>query len=78
MSFTSHFTATRQVDGLPWQVLAGGDRTAGQVVFGEAELPPRSSGPGLHVHTREDEAVYVIDGVLTVRVAAEVLSLIHI
>ena len=31
------------------------------------ELAPRSSGPGLHVHTREDEAIYVIEGVLTVR-----------
>ncbi|MCW2586975.1 MAG: Cupin 2 conserved barrel domain protein [Frankiales bacterium] len=37
-------------------------------MFAEAALPPRSPGPPLHVHTREDEAVYVIDGVLTVRV----------
>ncbi len=49
----------------PWRVLAGGDRTAGQVIFGEARLPARSSGPGLHVHTREDEAAYVISGVIT-------------
>lgn len=50
---------------VPWQVLAGGDRTAGQVIFGEAHLPARSPGPGLHVHTREDEAVFVISGVMT-------------
>ena len=68
MTLSRHFTAARDADGLPWQVLAGGDRTDGQVVFGSARLGPRSSGPGLHVHTREDEAVYVAAGVLTVRV----------
>ena len=71
MTLTHHFTATRRADGPPWQVLAVGDRTDGQAVFGEAELAPRSSGPGLHVHTREDEAVYVSEGVLTVRVGEE-------
>lgn len=49
----------------PWQVLAGSDRTAGTVMFGEAQLPARTSGPGLHVHTREDEAVFIIGGLLT-------------
>jgi quercetin 2,3-dioxygenase len=34
-------------------------------MFGEARIPPRSSGPGLHVHSREDEAVFVISGRLT-------------
>lgn len=52
----------------PWRVLAGGSRTAGQLVFGEAVLPPRTAGPSLHVHTREDEAAYIVEGVLTVRV----------
>jgi mannose-6-phosphate isomerase-like protein (cupin superfamily) len=52
----------------PWRVLAGGDRTGGNVVFGEALLPPHTGGPSLHVHTREDEAAYVIEGVLTVRI----------
>jgi mannose-6-phosphate isomerase-like protein (cupin superfamily) len=63
---TEPFVARRDpgVPG-PWQVLAGGDRTAGSVVFGEARLPARTSGPGLHVHTREDEAAYVVSGVLT-------------
>lgn len=49
-------------------MLAGGERTRGQAVFGEALLGPRSPGPSLHVHSREDEAAYVIEGVLTVRV----------
>lgn len=66
MTLTQPFVARRddEVPG-PWQVLAGSDRTAGTVVFGEARLPARTSGPGLHVHTREDEAVYVVSGVLT-------------
>lgn len=55
----------------PWQVLAGGERTAGSVMFGEARLPGRTAGPGLHVHSREDEAVFVISGVMTFVVGSE-------
>ncbi|CAA9375047.1 MAG: hypothetical protein AVDCRST_MAG47-1663 [uncultured Nocardioidaceae bacterium] len=66
MTLTETFVAQRDAGRPgPWQVLAGGDRTAGSVIFGEARLPARSSGPGLHVHSREDEATYVISGVLT-------------
>lgn len=66
MTLTQTFIVQRDAANPgPWQVLAGGDRTAGQVIFGEARLPARSSGPGLHVHTREDEAAYVISGVMT-------------
>lgn len=49
----------------PWRILAGGDRTGGAVTFGAADLPPRSPGPRRHMHTREDEVVYVISGVLS-------------
>lgn len=55
----------------PWQVLAGGALTGGAVIFGEALMPPRTSGPSLHVHTREDEAAYVVEGVLTCAVGEE-------
>lgn len=65
---TTHFVVSAQASDRPWQVLAGGDRTGGQVIFGEALLPPMTAGPSLHVHTREDEAAYVLEGVLTVRV----------
>jgi len=65
---TEHFVVGRQAADGPWRVLAGGDRTGGQVILGEALLPPMTPGPSLHVHTREDEAAYVIDGVLTVQV----------
>jgi mannose-6-phosphate isomerase-like protein (cupin superfamily) len=66
MTSTESFTARRDSSATgPWQVLAGGDRTAGSVLFGEARLPAHSPGPGLHVHTREDEAVFVVSGVMT-------------
>ena len=74
MTVTSPRTATRRAGGRPWQVLMGGDVTSGQVALGEAELPARTSGPGLHVHSREDEAIYVAEGVLTVRVGDDVFS----
>ena len=65
---TEHFVVGSEPADGPWRVLAGGDRTNGQVIFGEALLPPMTRGPSLHVHTREDEAAYVIDGVLTVQI----------
>ena len=49
----------------PWRVLAGADLTGGLVGFGDARIPPHTAGPGLHVHTREDEASYVIAGIVT-------------
>lgn len=65
---TKHFVVGSEATDGPWRVLAGGDRTDGQVIFGEALLPPMTGGPSLHVHTREDEAPYVLDGVLTVQI----------
>lgn len=61
--------------GVPWQILASGKETGGLLIIGEARLPPRSSGPSLHVHTREDESVYVIEGVLTVAFGDEIFEL---
>ena len=52
----------------PWRVLAGGELTGGAVTFGDARIPPGSPGPRRHVHTREDESIYVVEGVLTVEV----------
>ena len=65
MSLTDPFTVRSDPGAGPWQVLADGSRTAGTALFGEARLPPGAPGPDLHVHTREDEAVYVIRGVMT-------------
>ena len=66
MTLTDPFTTRRdpQRPGV-FQVLAAGERTGRAVMFGEARFPPHTSGPGLHVHAREDEAAYVIEGALT-------------
>ncbi len=66
MTLTDPFVALRDVsDPAPWQMLATGDRTGDVVTFGEARIPAHTAGPGLHVHSREDEAVYVIAGTMT-------------
>jgi mannose-6-phosphate isomerase-like protein (cupin superfamily) len=66
VTLTDPFDARRDKDDpAPWQMLATGDRTGGIVSFGEAHVPPHTSGPGLHVHSREDEATYVIAGTMT-------------
>ena len=52
----------------PWRIVAGGERTGGLVTLGDARMPPRTPGPGRHSHSREDEAIYVTSGVLTVEV----------
>lgn len=49
----------------PWPVLAGSELTGGVVGFGDARIPPHTAGPDLHEHAREDEASYVITGVMT-------------
>ena len=47
--------------------------TAGRVAVSE-NLAPRGSGSPLHVHHREDEWFYVIEGELTFWVAGEVIQ----
>lgn len=51
----------------PWRVVVDGQRSGGMSV-GDFALPPRTAGPSRHVHTHEDEATYIIDGVLTAEV----------
>ena len=41
----------------------------------EGSLPPRSSGPPLHVHFREREEVHVVAGILGARVGNETITL---
>jgi mannose-6-phosphate isomerase-like protein (cupin superfamily) len=69
MTIAQPFLVSRpeQRDG-PWRVIAGGEQTGGSLVVGDAQLPPHTPGPGRHVHTREDEGIYVVAGVLTVEV----------
>src|SRR4051794_34386944 len=51
----------------PWRVVVDSDLTGG-MTLGEARLPARTAGPARHVHTREDEGVFVLAGVLTAEV----------
>jgi mannose-6-phosphate isomerase-like protein (cupin superfamily) len=53
----------------PWRVLTDGSASAG-IGFGDARIEPGAPGPGRHVHTHEDEGIYVIAGILTVEVGA--------
>ena len=43
-------------------------QTGGLATLAEVQLPPLTAGPDLHVHTREDELFFVLDGVMTVQV----------
>ncbi|CAN5450666.1 hypothetical protein BH18ACT16_BH18ACT16_13320 [soil metagenome] len=66
MSATRPFVAEAEGDSEdPWQVLVESTKTGGLVGVGVANMPPKTSGPSLHVHTREDEGAYVIEGELT-------------
>ena len=51
----------------PWATRVSGVDTNGLISIGEADMPPRSPGPGLHVHSHEDEVSLVTEGVLTVQ-----------
>jgi mannose-6-phosphate isomerase-like protein (cupin superfamily) len=69
MNVTQPFLVTGEEQRrAPWRVVAGGERTGGLVTIGDARLPARTAGPGRHIHSREDEAIYVTSGVLTVEV----------
>jgi mannose-6-phosphate isomerase-like protein (cupin superfamily) len=68
MTMFEPFTMDAAGQDVPWATLAGGDRTGGLVTFGQAHLAPRTAGPPRHVHTNEDEAIFVFTGVLTVEV----------
>jgi mannose-6-phosphate isomerase-like protein (cupin superfamily) len=55
----------------PWATRVRGSDTNGLVSIGEADMPPRTSGPALHVHSREDEVTLVVEGVMTVQLGTE-------
>ena len=70
---SSHVTTNGSVDaeevlwhlGALLTVKASSDHTGGRYALVE-ELGRKGMAPPLHVHSREDEALYVIDGELTV------------
>ena len=56
---------------MPWQVIADSAATGGRFLIGEVRLNPGDPCPAQHVHANEHEAIYVIDGVLTVELGEE-------
>ncbi len=51
----------------PWRVVVGREQTNG-MALGDGRIAPGAPGPGRHVHTHEDEGIYVVSGLLTVEV----------
>ncbi len=61
---------TVAVVGDIYRFLATGDETNGRYAAWEAVVPP-GGGPPPHVHSREEEGFYVLEGELTFRVGGE-------
>ena len=58
---------TIAVVGDVYRFLATGDETAGKYAMWEAVVPP-GGGPPPHVHSREEEAFYVLEGEITFQI----------
>ena len=57
------------VVGDVYRFLATGDDTAGKYATWEAIVPP-GGGPPPHVHSREEESFYVLEGEITFRIGS--------
>ena len=55
------------VVGDVYRFLATGEQTGGRYAILEAIVPP-GGGPPLHVHSREEEGFYILEGEMTFRV----------
>ncbi|MFN2520865.1 MAG: cupin domain-containing protein [Candidatus Limnocylindria bacterium] len=64
----------RDLPGGPWRLLATTEQTGGMFIVGEARMDPGAPAPAKHVHTHEDENVYIVEGVLTVEIGDERLE----
>jgi uncharacterized cupin superfamily protein len=51
----------------PLRIVTDGELSCG-LALGDSRLAPGGPGPSRHVHTHEDEALYVVSGILTVEV----------
>ena len=63
---------TIAVVGDVYRFLATGDETDGKFAMFEAFVPP-GGGPPPHVHSREEEAFYILEGTVTFRVGDAVI-----
>lgn len=58
------------VVGDDYRFLATGEETGGRYAMWEALVPP-GGGPPPHIHSREDEAFYVLEGEITFQIGQE-------
>ena len=61
---------TIAVAGDVYRFLATGEDTEGRYAQWEAVVPP-GGGPPPHIHAREEEAFYILEGEITVTIGAE-------
>ncbi|MBL8828420.1 MAG: cupin domain-containing protein [Planctomycetaceae bacterium] len=67
-----HAGRTIGVVGDVYRFLATGDETNGKYAMFEAIVPP-GGGPPPHIHSREEESFYVLEGEITFRIGDEQL-----
>src|SRR5438046_4089327 len=60
--------------GAPYRFLVTAAETAGALALIEVTAPPQSAVP-LHIHTREDETFFVLDGSLEVQYGDQTVTL---
>jgi quercetin dioxygenase-like cupin family protein len=56
--------------GVPMTIHLSGSQTGGEFALIEAVMPPGGDG-GLHIHTREDESIHLLEGELHVTIGQE-------
>src|SRR6187431_2609597 len=61
---------TIAIVGDVYRFLAVGEETNGKYAIWEAIVPP-GSGPPLHVHSREEEGFYILEGEITFQIGEE-------
>ncbi len=61
---------TIAVVGDVYRFLATGDETNGKYALWEAIVPP-GGGPPPHVHSREEEGFYILEGEITIQIGEE-------
>jgi quercetin dioxygenase-like cupin family protein len=66
--------AIHNVLGAPYRFLVTADQTGGALSLIEVTAPPQSAVP-LHIHTREDETFFILDGSLEVQCGDQTLTL---
>ena len=64
---------TISVVGDLYRFLATGEETGGKYAMWEAIVPP-GGGPPLHTNSREEEAFYVLEGVITFQVGEKLFT----